>query len=150
MPEYNGATPEKAATAQYTYTFKGWDKEVVAVTGEVTYTATFESIVNTYTVTWKNEDGSVLKTDEVAYGATPAYTGATPEKAADDDYTYTFSSWDKALSAVTGNVEYVAQFTAEEKPAKKSGCGSTASLAVLPLAFGAIALVMKKKKDDQE
>ena len=150
LPEYNGATPEKAATAQYTYTFKGWNKEVVAVTGEVTYTATFESTVNTYTVTWKNEDGSVLKTDEVAYGATPAYTGATPEKAADDDYTYTFSGWDKALSAVTGNVEYVAQFTAEEKPAKKSGCGSTASLAVLPLAFGAIALVMKKKKDDQE
>ena len=150
LPEYNGATPEKAATAQYTYTFKGWDKEVVAVTGEVTYTATFESTVNSYTVTWKNADGSVLKTDEVAYGATPTYTGATPEKAADDDYTYTFSGWDKALSAVTGDVEYVAQFTAEEKPSKKSGCGSTASLAVLPLAFGAIALVMKKKKDDQE
>jgi hypothetical protein len=26
MPEYQGNTPLKAKTDQYTYTFKGWDK----------------------------------------------------------------------------------------------------------------------------
>ena len=32
----------------------------------------------TYTVTWKNYDDSVLKTDTVEYGTVPTYTGETP------------------------------------------------------------------------
>ncbi len=42
-PEYTGKTPEKAATAEYTYKFKGWNKEIVAVTGDATYTAAYEA-----------------------------------------------------------------------------------------------------------
>ena len=111
-PVYNGQTPIKAATAQYTYTFAGWDKTVVPVTGDVTYTATYTQTVNKYTVTWKNYDGTVLETDTgVAYGATPTYNGQTPEKAADAQYTYTFLGWDTTVSSVEGNVTYTAVFS---------------------------------------
>ena len=46
----------------------------------------------TFTVTWKNWDGTTLKTDaNVEFGVTPAYNGTTPEKPADDDYVYEFA-----------------------------------------------------------
>lgn len=43
-----------------------------------------------------------MKTEQVAYGETPAYSGATPTKTATDQYTYTFNNtWDPAVVAVT-------------------------------------------------
>ena len=44
-----------------------------------------------YTVDWKNDDGSILKTKEFAAGTTPTYDGATPTKA-DDDNAYVYST----------------------------------------------------------
>ena len=41
IPTYNGETPTKASDDAYYYIFAGWDKEITAVTGDVTYTATF-------------------------------------------------------------------------------------------------------------
>ena len=112
MPVYSGETPTKAADEQYTYTFKGWTPKIVKVTGDVTYTATFDQMLNTYTVTWKNWDGAVLETDEnVEYGTTPEYNGETPTKAADAQYTYTFKGWTPEIAEVTGDVTYTATFT---------------------------------------
>ena len=108
-PEYKGETPTKQATAQFTYTFKGWDKEIAAVTGDVTYTATFDKKVNKYTVTFKNGE-EVLQSTEVEYGATPEYKGETPTMQATAQFTYTFKGWDKEIAAVTGDVTYAATF----------------------------------------
>ena len=110
-PTYDGVEPTKAADAQYSYVFAGWTPEVVAANGNVTYTAVFTSVLNKYTVTWKNGD-TTLETDEnVAYGTMPAYNGAEPQKAADAQYVYVFSGWSPVVSEVVGNVTYVAQFT---------------------------------------
>ena len=39
-PEFKGST-DKAADTEYTYTFDGWDAEIVPVTGTATYTAKY-------------------------------------------------------------------------------------------------------------
>ena len=41
MPTYDGETPTKEPDEQYRYTFAGWDKDVTAVTGDVTYEAEY-------------------------------------------------------------------------------------------------------------
>ena len=111
VPTYDGAEPTKVADSQYSYVFAGWTPEIVAANGDVTYTAVFTSVLNKYTVTWKNGD-TTLETDEnVAYGTMPTYNGAEPQKAADAQYVYVFSGWSPVVSEVVGNVTYVAQYT---------------------------------------
>ena len=112
MPSYDGATPTKPATAQYTYTFAGWHIEISEVTGDMVYKATYTAEVNKYEVTWKNYDGSVLETDEkVPYGDMPEYNSSTPTKPSTAQYTFAFAGWDTAVSEVTGDVVYTAIFT---------------------------------------
>ncbi len=112
-PEYNGTTPEKQASAQYTYTFAGWDPEITPVSGDVTYTATYTPTERTYTITWKNYDGTELEKDEnVAYGETPQYNGTTPTRPSDAQYSYTFLGWNPELpEIVAGDAEYTAVFS---------------------------------------
>ena len=104
-------TPEtkKVATAQYTYTFKAWDKELADVTGAATYTAVFDETVNKYKVTFVVDGKETVA--EYAYG-TKAADLKTPEtkKAATAQYTYTFKEWDKKLADVTEAVTYTAVF----------------------------------------
>ncbi|MBO5286689.1 MAG: InlB B-repeat-containing protein [Clostridia bacterium] len=110
IPTYDGAEPTKASDAQYSYVFAGWSPEIVEANGDITYTAVFTSVINKYTVTWKNGD-NILETDEnVEYGVMPVYNGAEPQKAADKQYIYVFSGWSPVVSEVIGNVTYEAQF----------------------------------------
>lgn len=112
MPSYDGATPTKPKTAQYTYTFAGWHIQISEVKGDMIYIATYTAEVNKYTVTWKNHDGTVLETDtKVPYGDMPEYNSSTPTKTATEQYTFAFAGWDTAVSEVTGDVVYTAIFT---------------------------------------
>ena len=126
------AAPTKASTAQYDYTFAGWG-EVVAVTGEATYQATFTPVLRSYTITWLNDDNSLIGTTTVAYGTTP--THAAPTKAETAEYTYTFAGWSPTVSTVTGEATYTAQFNATKRSytitwANIDGAGASATSTV--------------------
>ena len=114
MPVYNGEVPTKTATAQYLYTFNNtWAPEISIVNGNAVYTAQFNQTLQKYTVTWENDDHTILETDEyVPYGETPRYDGKTPEKVPTKEYTYIFDGWNREIAAVTGKVIYTAVYKA--------------------------------------
>ena len=64
----------------------------------------------TYTITWQDEDGNVIKTDEVKQGTTPAFTGTTPTKPATNEYTYEFAGWLPKIKAATEDAKYTTFF----------------------------------------
>ena len=82
---------------------RNWDK-----TANTTLYAKWTPL--TYTVTFKNHDGTTLQTKTVNYGGTVSYTGSTPTKPGNAQYTYTFAGWDKSLSNITGNTTITAKF----------------------------------------
>ena len=63
---------------------------------------------NTYTVTFKDWNGTVLKTQQVQYGGA-ATAPANPTRAG-----YTFTGWDKAFTNVTANLVVTAQYVQNE------------------------------------
>ncbi len=113
LPAAPTETPTKEADAQYTYTFKGWDKEIAEVTGEATYNAEFDSTLRSYKITFKNGE-QVLKEETVNYGTMPAAPETNPTKGYDSENHYSFKGWDKTIEKVTGEAVYNAQFNAEK------------------------------------
>lgn len=110
MPSYAGK-PVKKATPEYTYDFDTWDKPIVAVVAEATYTATYKATKNTYDVYFYSEDGKeLLQKLNIEYGVRPKYSGKTPVKAKTAEYTYEFSGWSPAIVDVVGEAKYYAKF----------------------------------------
>ena len=101
--------PTKESTAQYNYTHVGWsatpngalDENILkAVKADKTVYANFAAVLRYYTVTYY--DGTtVLKTESLAYGATPSYK---PTKDG-----YDFAAW-TPNAVVTGNMSYTASW----------------------------------------
>ena len=113
VPEYVGDAPTKESTVEHTYTFQGWSPAVVALTENTTYTASFKEEMRKYNITWKNDDGSVIRTDEVAYGVTPDFGAEVPTKDSTPQYAYTFANWTPVITSVTGDASYTATYTSE-------------------------------------
>ncbi len=86
--------------------------------------------VTTYTVTFKDWDGSVISTKTYEKGAT-VEVPANPTREEDEKYTYVFSCWDNPVTSVTGNITYTAVYTKLEKP---------------PVSVDSIKLVVESKE----
>ena len=129
-PEYTGATPEKAATAQCTCTFAGWTPEVVAATDDATYTATYSETPNKYKVTFVDYDGKTVLKEAVAYDygtpATDIERPVDPTRESDAQYTYAFSGWTPEVAAVTSDATYTATYEATPIPPAPAQKGTLA------------------------
>ena len=104
------AAPIKQADNTYTYTFNGWDKDVVDCAGNVEYIAQFKSVYIEYDIIFKNYDGSILSGTTYHYGDS-INEPTTPTKKADLTYTYKFKGWDKNIVNCASNIIYTAQYT---------------------------------------
>ena len=97
------------APAKEGFKFKSWTPEIADVTKNATYKATY--IENSkFVVTWRNEDGTLLKQEVYSEGDTPKYPSSNPTKKASVDSTFTFSAWTPAIAAVTKDAEYKATY----------------------------------------
>ena len=100
--QHGGDAEAPADPTRVGYTFTGWDKEFTNITADLVVTAQYE--INTYTVTFKDWDGTVLKTQEVQYGG-DAEAPADPTRVG-----YTFTGWDKAFTNITADLVVTAQY----------------------------------------
>ena len=99
MPSYSGAAPTKDGLEFY-----GWSPELLPATADATYTPVFRA-----RIIFNDEWGHEWQNSLWELGATPVYSGETPYKDADAQYTYTFSEWPTISPATTGTT-YTAVF----------------------------------------
>lgn len=91
IPKFEGVEPTKAADAQYTYTFKGWDKDYTEVKGNQTYVAVYEKTTNKYNVTYDLNGGEWTEATndfKYEYKATVEVIKTVPTREG-----YKFSGW---------------------------------------------------------
>ena len=113
------STPTKESSAQYDYTFSGWNTNFIAAFADATYTATYSSTVRKYHITYESK-GTVLQDIEAEYGSTVFYTGDIPTYTLEESAYkfYLFKEWDssgyvtgnKTINAVYDSCEYVQDY----------------------------------------
>ncbi len=134
MDDQDRTYDDKAPLTTNTFTFEGktfngWntaddgsgthfkDEEVnnLSSTDGDTVTLYAQWTIDTFTITWKDYDGTVLETDtDVAYGTTPTYDGETPKRDNAGNIKYTFNGWTPAIDIVKGAATYTATYGEEE------------------------------------
>ena len=104
---YGGEAPTLASTAQYTYTFKGWDVEPTNAVEDFDYHAVYDSTVRSYAITFINTDSSKIESATFEYGKMPSCT-KTPTREATVEWKYSHKGWKPALDFVTEDASYLA------------------------------------------
>jgi hypothetical protein len=101
---------QKAPDAHYTYTFSGWDKEILPVVEDVTYRGEFHATEIFHTVTWKYA-GTQELVQTYRAGELPTFEGML--NYADSTHYHRFVRWNAAILPVTGSVTYTAIYASE-------------------------------------
>ncbi len=92
--------PSRETDGSAAYTFTGWFPELDAdatVTGAAEYTAQYSTVERTYTVTFKDHDGSILVQKEMPHGTLISPLAPVPKRADEGLSIYTFYCWSPAL-----------------------------------------------------
>ena len=102
------------ANLPYFVEFWAGEEPVTIESIVINYTCSpHEESLDKYSVTWLNDDMSVLETDiNVDPGTFPSYDSPLPTKDAEGSTLYTFDGWDQELSEVYNNQTYVATYAA--------------------------------------
>ena len=101
VEEGSSATPPSNPT-RTGYTFTGWLGSYTNVQSNVTITAQYS--INTYTVTFKDWNGTTLKTQTVNHGSS-ATAPSNPIREG-----YEFTGWSGSYTNVTSNLTIMAQY----------------------------------------
>lgn len=119
---YEGETPSKPETEQYTYSFVGWSETAGSstadsgvlenITADKSVYAAFEPVEKTFTVTFYNGANVVYTALNVAYNSTAVYGGTTPTKEDTEQYTYSFIGWNADSSSSTADADALKNVTA--------------------------------------
>lgn len=114
LPEEN---PEKAKTAQYTYEFAGWEgySEGMRLTGNITFTPEYTSMVNKYTYIFTDYLGLPVKEVTANYGTEIKAPLINPERPKTAQYTYIFTGWDgfEGGMRLTGDISFAPEYRAD-------------------------------------
>ena len=98
------------------YKFDGWytadGTKLTSVDGLKASDTVYAKWIQLYTVTFKNYDGTVLKTAEVAPGASVT-APVDPSMNPDDNYEYVFAGWDADFSNVQSDLVVNAKFNTQ-------------------------------------
>ena len=108
--------PTVPSTAQYNYTFSGWEGIDENVLNDRTVTAKYTTSIRTYKVRWLKQSGVVLKTlNDVEYGSCVEYDGDYPTMTDNEDaYIYNiFVGWDKSTGFITGDTDVYAKWSTQ-------------------------------------
>ncbi len=109
------SNPSRASDNEFTYTFTGWDKQVPSnCTGNMEFTAQYESKQIDYTVKFKDYDGTVISEKTYHYGDKITVPN-DPVREEDDEYIYTFTGWGAEITVCKGNAEYTAEYSAKKQ-----------------------------------
>ena len=109
-PSYDGATPSRAAEGYTGYVFDYWYPSMTPVTGNRDYKATYRTVTATYTIVFKDYDGTVLQSTVVTGGDMPE-TPASPSRENTAQYEYAFTGWSPSVGVAAADAEYTAQYS---------------------------------------